>query len=455
MNPNTSDTVLLTLKPIHNETVSMIYPRRLTAILMQGLIGLSVAMSLPAYAGISYSLIENQASAGETVTVRAILFNDGASELSWTPPNDLVIQWRGNDGQALRSLAHFDGNSASVSVPVNNFVMFNWKAVVPTGLDGIHAVSIEGAPDLFALDVSNGAPSPLTTDIAKAPIVDAGAAAPSESQDPELSYDRILAAGASPAYGPAVAQAPASTPAPTAFENFRNALSAHDSVYFIVGNRPERNARFQISFKYRLFTPTDTNEARFWQHFYMGYTQTAIWDLSSDSMPFVDTTYNPSLFWRQDALLSSADRRKFIGLDVGVEHMSNGKSGEDSRSLNDVYIQPEFNYRFLGGSTLKFAPRYKQYFAKNENPDYRDYMGNIDWRLSWAQDNGLRVAALYRHGSEGRNATQFDVSWPLRRTPLNMNGYLYAQYYRGYGETLLGYRHKSEPQVRFGLAFVP
>src|SRR5690606_28293362 len=143
----------------------MNFPRRLTSILMQGLIGLGIAMSLPAHAGISYSLIENQASAGETVTVRAILFNDGASELSWTPPNDLVIQWRNGDGQALRSLAHLDGNNASVSVPVNNFVMFNWKAVVPTGLDGIHAVSIEGAPDLFALDVSNGVPSPLTTTV--------------------------------------------------------------------------------------------------------------------------------------------------------------------------------------------------------------------------------------------------------------------------------------------------
>ena len=365
------------------------------------------------------------------------------------------MQWRNTEGDALRSLAQIEGNTNTVSVPVNNFVVFNWKAVVPTGLTGVHAVSIEGAPDLFALDINNQSPSLIASTLANAPVVDAGAAAPDETRDPALKDSRIQAAGASPSFGPAVAQAPTTRPAPTAFENFRNAISAHDPIYFVVGNRPERNARFQISFKYRLFTPQDITDTRFWQNLYMGYTQTAIWDLSSDSMPFVDTTYNPSIFWRQDALLSSADRRKFIGLNIGVEHLSNGKSGDDSRSLNDVYIQPEFNYRFVGGSTLTFAPRYKQYFAYDENPDYRDYLGTVDWRLSWAQDNGLRLAALYRHGDKGRNSTQLDISWPLNRTPLNMNGYLYAQYYRGYGETLLGYRHKSEPQVRFGLAFVP
>ncbi|MCQ9615796.1 phospholipase A [Paenalcaligenes niemegkensis] len=421
----------------------------------QTLLGFSLGFSVQSYAGISYSLVENQAAAGETVTVRAILFNDGSNELTWSPPNDLVMQWRNVNGGALRSLAQLDGSGQSVSVPVNNFVIFNWKATVPTALDGVQAVSIEGAPDLFALDVSSDSHSLLASSIVTAPIVDAGAAGPNENEDPVLSDDKVLALGATPSYGPAVGQAPSVTPAPTAFENFRNAISSHDAVYFIVGNRPEKNARFQISFKYRLATPADDANTRFWNHLYMGYTQTAIWDLSSDSSPFIDTTYNPSVFWRKDALFRSDDYRKFFGLDIGVEHASNGKGDNDSRSLNDVYIQPEFNYRLVGGSTLKFAPRYKQYFSTSDNPDYRDYAGNVDWRLSWAQDNGLQLGALYRRGKEGRDSKQFDVSWPLRRTPLNMNGYLYVQYFRGYGETLLGYNHKSDPHIRFGLAFVP
>lgn len=425
-------------------------PRITTAFTLLGLL-----LSLPTQAGISYSLIENQATVGESITVRAILFNDGQSELNWTAPNDLVVQWRDAKGQAIRSLAELQGNKESVSVPVNNFVVFNWEAIIPTGLEGMQTVNIEGTPELFALDVHRGTPSPILTTLANAPIVEAGAAGPHDAQDPELSSDRAVTTGISNEYGPAIAQAPIKSASTSSFEHFRNAISAYEPMYFVVGNKPEKNARFQISFKYRLFTPKTQDDNAFWNHLYMGYTQTAIWDLSSDSMPFVDTSYNPSLFWHKDSVVQSDNQRMFAGLNVGVEHLSNGKGGEDSRSVNDVYIQPEFNYRFSNGSTLKFAPRFKQYFAQSENPDYKDYVGKVDWRLRWNQDNGLGLAALYRHGKSGRVSTQLDASWPLQRTPLNMNGYLYVQYYRGYGETLLGYRHKSEPQVRFGLAFVP
>src|SRR3546814_3996558 len=119
-------------------------------------------------------------------------------------------------------------------------------------------------------------------------------------------------------------------------------------------------------------------------------------------MPFIDTTFHPSLFWRKDKLGETGDRRWFAGLSSGVEHKSNGKSGDDSRSLNDAFIQPELNYRFDGGSTLTFAPRIKVYFVDNQNPDYVDYMGRVDWKLRWAQDNGLVLSGLYQQGHHGQ-----------------------------------------------------
>ncbi|MGO3890499.1 MAG: phospholipase A [Paenalcaligenes sp.] len=433
-------------------TFSVLFLRRLSIALLTLVLGLSTA-----HAGISYSLLENQAAPGETVTVRAILFNDGSSTLSWTPPQSLVMQWRGKDS-VTRSLAQLQNPRQPVNVPVNNFVIFNWTAVVPTALTGIQAVSVEGAPDLFALDTSRGDPNPLLASLAETPIVDAGAAAAGEKQDPVLNEQRLRAVGAAGAtseYGPSAIQA-AHTPAGTsAFENFRNAISLYEPIYFVLGNRPETNARFQLSFKYRLFNPTDPTQDNFMDHFYAGYTQTSLWDLSSDSLPFVDTTYNPSVFWYKERMWDSADNRFFVGLNTGVEHASNGKDGDDSRSLNDFYIQPEFAYRFDGGSTLKFSPRVKAYFAMSENGDYPDYLGRVDWKVSWAQDNGLKLAGTYRQGHHGRNSMQLDASWPLQRLYSGMNGYLYLQYYRGYGETLLGYRHKSEPQLRIGLALVP
>src|SRR3546814_12585124 len=68
----------------------------------------------------------------------------------------------------------------------------------------------------------------------------------------------------------------------SAFENFRSAISPYEPIYFDMGNKGGRNARYQVSFKYRLFTPDDPNNPGFADNIYLGYTQTALWDLHSD-----------------------------------------------------------------------------------------------------------------------------------------------------------------------------
>lgn len=411
-------------------------------------------MASPAAAGITYKLDRPHALAGESVSITGLLFNDTDTAITWTPPKSLVLQWRNQDGQAIRSLAYLAAGSGQTNVPVNNFVKFTWRAVVPTNVKGLQAVNIEGEPMLLALDTSPLEKSPISGTPATGPVVDAGAARGSGQSDPALPANVVAATGASVTQGPPVTSTQLVNP-PTAFDNFRNAVSPYEPVYFDVGNKGGLNARYQVSFKYRLFTPDDPNDPQFEDNIYIGYTQTALWDLHSDSHPFVDTSFKPSLFWRKDALWQSPAKDWYLGLASGVEHESNGKSGDDSRSLNFAYIQPEFNYRFDSGSTLTFAPRAKAYFGVSNNPDYADYAGHVDWKLRWAQDNGLVLSGMYRQGHNGRNASQIEAAWPLRRTFLNMNGYLHVQYFKGYGETLLGYNHKSEPQVRVGLALIP
>src|SRR5204862_219711 len=77
-------------------------------------------------------------------------------------------------------------------------------------------------------------------------------------------------------------------------------LSEEEPVYFVIGPRGGWNARFQISFKYRLFDQSAGFGAQqpWLQGFYFGYTQSSLWDLSSESKPFRDTSYRPSFFWR-------------------------------------------------------------------------------------------------------------------------------------------------------------
>lgn len=406
-----------------------------------------------AQAGITYQLDSVHATNGETIRIKGMLFNDTANALSWKPPKTLVLQWRAADGQAVRSLAYLDTPPEQINLPVNNFTALSWSAVVPNAVKGLQAINIEGDQTLLALDTSPLAKSPVAGTPANVPVIDAGVPIQQTTQPP-LPDNVVAAAGASNDQGPPPASTSLVT-APSAFENFRTAISPYEPIYFDAGTKDGTNARFQISFKYRLSSPSDENNPSFMDHWYLGYTQTSLWDLEGTSKPFIDTTYNPSLFWRHESLWQSHDKSLYAGLSTGVEHKSNGKGGADSRSINDAFIQPELNYRFNGGSTLTFAPRIKGYFAKNENPDYADYAGYVDWKLRWAQDNGLVLTGLYRQGKQGRNSAQFEAAWPLRRTFLNMNGYLHVQYFRGYGETLLGYNQSSGSQVRVGLSLVP
>jgi len=410
-----------------------------------------LATAAPAAAGITYQLERPAAAPGETVQIQAVFFNDGDAGTQWRPPGQLVVQWRGADGTIVRSLATLASPQAALNIPVNNFARVAWSTVVPRQARGLQALSIEGEPTMMALDVSGRESGTLASVPAESPVVDARTGQP-------LPAAEVTAMGALPEAGPAPTDAAQAQwqARPTAFDAFRSAISEYQPMYFALGTRGGTTARFQISAKYRLFNPPGDRKATFGENFYLGYTQTSLWDLEGDSMPFIDTTFNPSVFWLSDNLWTSPSQNWRFGLNTGVEHMSNGKSGDDSRSLNDAYIQPAINYRFDSGSTLTFAPKIKAYFGvEDENPDYHDYAGYVDWNLRWAQDNGAVVSAMYRQGASRHRTTQLDFAWPLRRTWLDMNGYLHLQYFNGYGETLLGYNRRNESQFRIGLSLVP
>ena len=409
---------------------------------------LALGMAGTATAGVSYRLDRPSAAPGDTVTIEAVYFNEGNARATWEAPPELVLQWRGQDGQIVRSLARLQGGQARYSVPVNNFARLAWSAEVPASARGLQAVSIEGQPAMMALDATGRDSGTLASTPAQGPVVDARSGQP-------VPAPEVAAAGASVQGGPS----PDASAAPgqaDAFSRFRSAISEYKPVYFDIGTRGKTTARFQISAKYRLFSPAANRPANWYENFYLGYTQTSLWDLQSDSMPFIDTTFNPSVFWLSDNLWSSESQNWRLGVNVGAEHNSNGKDGPDSRSVNDGYVEPRFHYRLDGGSTLTFAPRIKAYFGvASENPDYADYAGRVDWQLRWAQDNGAVVTALYRQGDQQRRTTQLDFAWPLQRTWLNMNGYLHLQYFNGYGETLLGYNRREDSQFRVGLSIVP
>ncbi len=230
-------------------------------------------------------------------------------------------------------------------------------------------------------------------------------------------------------------------------------LSDNDPMYFVMGLRDGASARFQISFKYRLFDYGSGfgREQPWLAGFYFGYTQTSLWDLASDSKAFRDTSYRPSLFWKWQR----TDERTWIdAARLGVEHESNGSDGPRSRSLNTIFVQPEWHFR-SGDGRLEFTPRINAYVEKDENPDIASYRGYVDWRVRYDSGDKWIATTVARYGRSG-GSVLVDLSRRTRDLKIGpVSGYLHAQYFNGYGEDILDYNLRRKAQLRLGVAIVP
>lgn len=234
------------------------------------------------------------------------------------------------------------------------------------------------------------------------------------------------------------------------------ALSAYEPAYFVGGSNDQsgKDAKFQISFKYRLFDP----ESSFGQYspmlsnLYFTYTQTTVWDLGGDSSPFRDTSYRPGIFYR------ALGRGNDFWPDeyrIGLEHESNGQGGDESRSINIGYVRPIWHFDLDNGKRLTFHPRIYGYLDKNENPDIDEYRGYVDWQMRYGREDGLIVNALYRQGTEGYVTGQLDFSYPLSERIFARTGaFAHVQIFSGYGETLVDYNREHDTQLRVGISLV-
>jgi len=233
------------------------------------------------------------------------------------------------------------------------------------------------------------------------------------------------------------------------------ALSTNEPMYFLVSPDADLSARFQLSFKYRLFE----RDRGFGSlipvlgglHF--GYTQTSIWDLGEPSAPFRDTSYRPSLFYDWPLSFARESRHQAV-LRGGVEHESNGRDGKLSRSMNIAFAQLDWRYRLSEDDTIGLKPKVWYYLEKGDNPDINDYRGYGQLEASWWHGD-WKGAVLMRRGKAGNGSTQVDLSYPLKGVfSMAGGGYFHMQYFDGEGDTLLEYNQSRDPQFRIGVSIV-
>jgi phospholipase A1/A2 len=354
-------------------------------------------------------------------------------------PAILRCRWQvGAQGQDGQLTLPADTEAIPMVIPPGGFVRRAYRAVVPAGLWGHTIVSV-------SVDQLQAAPA----------VVDVQGQSGGGKDRPVIIGPDGPGAAKSAAISPGTESQLPKAPM-EAGEFFRTHFFPYEPTYFVYG--PESpNVKFQVSFKYRLAAAEDNaTNAPFPspRDVYFAYSQTSLWDLEKPSAPFFDSSYRPELFYYRPAVLSFTNALGFkLDLQTGFKHESNGRDGGASRSLNIVYLNPAVTLGRPTALNFTLSPRVWAYVGDlSDNPKIANYRGNADLRAILAL-NRYRLTAWGRAGNTFHHGSfQLDLAVPL--TFLKSSLYFQAQYFTGYGESLLRYDQR-ETQYRFGLGIFP
>ena len=320
---------------------------------------------------------------------------------------------------------------------LGEFLRIDYVGEIPPGLRGrvrVDALDLDAPAMLVRLSTPRAGSEP---DVAKAAGKDHQLLTGEVNSSALASFD---AAGRRPAAEPNL--------------QLDGRLSAFEPMFFAAGYGSDANAQVQLSFKLRLYEPVDKSSREFFHNMYFGYTQPAYWDLTSDSKPFVDTNYMPSFFYYIPDTDWLVDGNP-VGIGAGYEHESNGRDGEDSRSLDVLFARPYFTFGDARDFHWTFSPKLYAYIENDENADIADYRGYADFHTSYGKPNDWQLASILRKGTSGdKGSVELQGTYPLHRWFPGVAGYFMVQAFSGYGEYLLNYNKREDLAVRLGYTIV-
>lgn len=365
-------------------------------------------------------------AAGAAVRVELVVVNPGAAPATYALPADLDGRLAGTAGEWRVNVR---AQTADVAVPPGGFARVPLDFVLPRGAAGRLVLE-------------------LAQPVAVRAVLDVGTetAAPVRAQASDLASSEPVTAAASP-----------SLPAASRLKRYyADHFSAHEPIYFVFGDEKPA-AKFQFSLKYRLLNDSGplASYAPALRGLHVAYSQRSLWDITSDSSPFFDSSYMPEFLFESLAPdRGTTGGFTWIGWQAAVQHESNGRAGADSRSMNLFYVRPMAAFGDLDGWRLILRPKFFVYLDREENRDIADYRGYSELRAIFGKNNRLSVSVTGRIGAEfEKGSLQVDVSYPTEFLSGNLAMYLHLHYFTGYGESLLRYdRHSDALRAGFSIA---
>lgn len=204
------------------------------------------------------------------------------------------------------------------------------------------------------------------------------------------------------------------------------------------------NVKFQISIRQRL-----TNSVLpFHSYLFLFYTQKTFWNVFENSFPMHDVNFNPGIGW---AKMIIRDARVVGNAMLLLEHESNGKDGESSRSWNKLGLTVSY---LVSPTVMIHGKAFIPLIDGQQNSDILDYCGFVQLGIQKKPANKHWIFNLILNKRKGFNLnfnTTIEFGLHLAR---NANQYLFLQYYNGYGENLLDYK-QFHSRLRIGLLICP
>jgi len=232
-------------------------------------------------------------------------------------------------------------------------------------------------------------------------------------------------------------------------KEYESAIQPHQPVYFLFGDN-EHQTKWQISAKYNLIYPSDVG-------LYLAFTQNTKWIIYNGR----DTMYS---MYQPEAIYRFESGRNMFGdyviplvdyIQVSpIYHCSTGVEGDNHRSMNQYYGQIQFSK----GDVYNFGVNgriHGYYDVSSQNKDInvfkKNYEADVFFKL---KSKTVKLLDKYElHAKCSGNPFGYGyyiLEGQFTLFTAKIQPKFYVQYFKGYGETMVGYNQYDEV-VRFGI----
>lgn len=224
----------------------------------------------------------------------------------------------------------------------------------------------------------------------------------------------------------------------------------YKDTYFSTGiplntsiNKHTADALFQVSVRIRL----TQSVLPFNSFLYLTYTQKSFWNIYEESFPFRDSNYNPGLGLGRYITKDN----KLLGAGfIQIEHESNGRDGDESRSWNYLSMSVKYFHNLRSSFGVK---AWIPFVDGGNNKDLVDYRGIVTLSANYITKNlkWWASAEVTPRKGWGNANTIFTLSF---RSSLKSNTHFYVRFSDGIGDSMLDY-NKYSMNIRAGICFKP